>query len=463
MKHKKNLIRIIIICVWICHTPFATFGDEAIRMTIEEAISLALRANRTLSRSASGLESQRLSLSSVLSEFDVKIRPSADAGYSNDTENFGAGLSLEKKFDTGVRAAFDPGIGKSDDLYSAKIGISLNIPLLRGFGRKANLDAADRSEFAVRTGERSLYLTQNNVVLDTVSAVYDIIRQKEMIRIFESQIRKLKAHAKTARIREKVGLATPLDVYRAEIRLKDVEDSLTLARESFRNGEDRLKLILAMPVEKLIEVSAPLESEKVRIPLNKAVAIALDRRVELKQAEDEVWEARRRSEVAKHNILPQLDLAFDYGRHSSSEHFRGATDLNEDRWSIRLVSNTDVARTYEKTAFRQSLISIKTARLNLEAKQAEIQREVRRQLEAMIKAEERLRIRKEQIKQARGKLALAKIKFNHAMADNSDIIEAETEIRNAKVSLLSVNIEYIVGTYQLRAVLGTLIDHESHE
>ncbi len=474
----KSLIQIIILCLWMCHTPCTAFGDKVICMTLEDAISLALRANRNLCRSAAGLESQRLSLSSAWSEFDVKLRPSADAGYSDDTESFGAGLSLEKKFDTGVRASLDPNIGKSDGLYSGKIGISLSIPLLRGLGRKANLNAADRSEFAVRTGKRSLYLTRKNVVLDTVSAVYEIVRQKEMVRIFKSQARRLKAYAKTAQVREKVGLATPLDVYRAEIRLKDVEDSLTLARESLRNGEDQLKLILAMPMEKPVEISAPLEFEMIQMPLNKAVAIALEHRIELEQAEDEIRETRRRSDVARHNILPQLDLEFDYGRHSTSEHFGGTMDLNEDRWSLRLVSNTDMARTSEKTAFRQSLISIRTARLNLEAKQAEIQREVRRQLEAMIKAEERIRIREEQIKQARGKLALAKIKFNHAMADNSDIIEAETEIQNAEVSLLSVNTKYIVGTYQLRAVLGTLIettnytnhtnkqggsDHELHE
>jgi len=43
------------------------------------------------------------------------------------------------------------------------------------------------------------------------------------------------------------------------------------------------------------------------------------------------------------------------------------------------------------------------------------------------------------------------------MADNFDVIESESELENAKVNLLSAGTEYIVGTYKLRSVLGTLI------
>jgi outer membrane protein len=71
---------------------------------------------------------------------------------------------------------------------------------------------------------------------------------------------------------------------------------------------------------------------------------------------------------------------------------------------------------------------------------------------------ERMQIRKDQIHQARGKLALAKIKFSHGMADNFDLIEAETELQQARSNFLAAQIEYIVGVYRLRAAMGTLIE-----
>ena len=72
-------------------------------------------------------------------------------------------------------------------------------------------------------------------------------------------------------------------------------------------------------------------------------------------------------------------------------------------------------------------------------------------------AENSITIRQEQIKTAEGKLALAKVKFSHTMADNFDVIESETELGDARVNLLSARTEYIVGTYKMRSVLGTLI------
>ncbi len=429
--------------------------SSAIFLNLEQVIALALETNRSLISSGAGVESQKLSLHTAESEFDVKIRPSANAGISDSEGILGAGISLEKKFQVGTKVSVSPHIGKSEEEYSGSLGLSFEVPLLRGFGGKANLDKTERSRFSVRSAERSFYLSQVSVVLDAVSAVYDIIKQKELVRLFDSQVGRLKQHAETAKIKEKVGLASPLDIFRAEIRLKDVEDSLSSAKEALRNAGDRLKLIVAIPLERRVEVSARTEIENVRISPEEAFNIALNNRMELKQSQDEIHEAERRSDIAKHNILPQLDMVMSYERYA--QDLEQSMGFNENRWSINLVSNTDIARTSEKADFQQSLITARTARLNLEAKRDEVMREVRRESASLSKSQERILIRKKQIAQAEGKLALSKIKFNHGMADNFDIIEAETELQQARVNLLSAETEYIVGTYRMRAALGTLI------
>lgn len=132
--------------------------------------------------------------------------------------------------------------------------------------------------------------------------------------------------------------------------------------------------------------------------------------------------------------------------------------MNEDRWSVNLVSNTDFARTYEKANYQQSLINISASELNLESRQDDIRRDVRLQAEFLKKAEERIGIREKQKKQAEGKLELAKIRFNYGMTDNFDVIEAEKEVQQADVNLLSMKTDYIVGTYRIRSAIGTLIE-----
>ena len=151
----------------------------------------------------------------------------------------------------------------------------------------------------------------------------------------------------------------------------------------------------------------------------------------------------------------------DYGRFSNSAVFTDAVRLDDDRWSISLGSDTDLFRTNERLAYRRSLISVKQARLNYKIRSEEIKRDVRRQIEALNSVERRIEIKEEQIHQAEGKLELSKIKFAHAMADNFDVIEAETELERAQSDLISAKIDYIIGTYRLRAALGTLIDKQT--
>ena len=334
----------------------------------------------------------------------------------------------------------------------------MEIPLLRGFGRDINLDSIRSSQFSLRTSERSFYLTQVNIVLDTVAAVYNIIKQENLLQLYQFQAERFKAHADSARVKRGVGLASPMDIYRAEIKLKGSEEGVVRACEALQDAKDRLKLILSFPMDTRINVSAPLDYQPVRMDRRKAVNVALDKRVELEQAEDDIEEAKRRSGVAKNNVLPELNLAMDYKKSNFFDPLSRTAYDNQDRWSIRLVSRTDWARTSEKVAFQQSLINVRTTNLQLEEKRDEIARQVRRQLEALKKDEKGIRIREGQIDQAKGQLALAQIKFDHQMANNFDIIEAETELQNSKANLLSSETDYILGTYRMRAILGTLIE-----
>ena len=438
--------------------------ENQIQITLDQAINLALGANRNIIFSANTVTSSELSLEAAESEFGVKFVPTvgtsvSDAGSASDTEsNVNVDGAVEKKFTFGPRGSIGPRVARFDSgKYTTGIGVSLNIPLFKGFGREYNLNRVDTSSHSLRNSRRSYYLQRDRAVVDTVSAVYDIVKQEYLEKLYRTQVEMYKGHAKTATVKEKAGLATSIDVYRAKISIKDAEDNLSRAQKSLADAMDRLKLILALSLSMDIQVTAPVEYVPVILQQEQAFEIALANRVELRQARDSMDEAIRKSRIAKHSLWPYFNLIMDYERAGTAEDFSQSTDLEENVWSVSLTGGSSWPRTAEKAAFSQSLISVKTERLRLELKRDEIQREVRGQLEVLKKEENSIKIREEQIKTAEGKLALAKVKFRHAMADNFDVIESETELENAKVNLLSARTEYIVGTYKMRSVLGTLI------
>ncbi len=470
IRHKAIILFIFIL---ICNSGIVyseesgvTNKSQKVYFTLEQAVSLALQANRSILASGYDVLNQGLSLESVNSIFDLKIIPGARAGMSGGVtaeKEVGFGMSFEKRFTSGTKVSVRPDISRTEDtagIYNTESALSLEQPLLKGLGKEINLDRVKSAEFSIRLAKRSNYQTRVNTVLETVFTVYEIVRQRELVRLNELLAGQMLGHAETAKAKERVGLSTPIDVYRAEINLKDVEDNLTAARKAYQDTKDRLKTILSLPLQTDIEISAPLTYAPVNLDSNGAIDIALKNRIEMEQLEDELKESERKADIAKHNVLPELNLVFDYSRFSSSGDFNRSFGLEQNKWGIMLVSRTDFYRTSERAAYGQSLNNIQSLRLKYDGKRDEITKDVRNHLTTLKKLAETIKIRTEQINQAEGKLSLAKIKFNYGLANNFDVIEAENELQRSRVNLLSANIDYIVGTYNIRAVLGTLIERK---
>jgi outer membrane protein TolC len=432
-------------------------------LTLAEVIRLALEANRNLISSAYGVDGQELSLKAARSDFEVKLFPQAEASATTEERRVGGGISVQKEFSMGPTASVRPEVFRNYDseeskAYGSQLAVSLTIPLLRGFGSEVNLDRVKSAEHALRNLKRSHYLVKVNTVLEAVAATYNIIQQRELVNFFQAQSERFKGHAVMAEAKEKIGLATPIDVYRAQIRLKDSQNSLNRAQEALRNAGDRLKIVLATPLERALEVEAPLLIQPVDVDAAQAVETALANRVELKQADDDIEEAKRESRLSKNKLLPELNLTSTYTRLGNDDALSEAIEFSEEGWSVGLTSTTDWARSEEKADYQRSMLTIKQRRLSRLTRMDSIKREVRQFYDALQKAQERMQIRNDQIDQARGKSALANIKFNHGMANNFDLIEAETELQEARTNLLAAQIDYIVGTYRLRSAMGTLVE-----
>lgn len=435
-----------------------------VMLGLDDVIRMALTANRNVLGAAYGVENRQWTLVANRSEFEWKFMPFASAGADDQNRNAGAGLRVEKKFTLGPAIEVGPQIVRNSpddgpDTTDYWMNANLSVPLLRGAGGATNLDGVHMAEYDLRSAERSQRLIQVNTVLEAVSGTYQIVQQIEMATLYQSQVARFQNHAVIAAAKKKIGLATPIDVYRAEIRMRDAQSNLRSTQEALRNAKDRLMVVLATPLEpdQAFTVTAPLEIQPLDFSLQEAVDTALIKRVELQQAREEVTEAERLAVVARHNIYPDLDLVANYTR-SQYDRYNAFNEEPTDTFSFQLRGSTDWSRTASKAAYHKSQLAVRRARLNRENSYEAVKQEVHQVYLALLNAREQIRIRSEQIQQAEGKLALAKIKFNHGMANNFDIIESETELQQANSDLLAAKINYLVGIYRLRAAIGTLLD-----
>jgi outer membrane protein len=437
-------------------------------LALDEAINLALQCNRSIVNSQYNAAIQRYSIDAAKALFDLKLIPAGDisitGGNSTDYSYTSVGLQLQKKLEYGTTVSIGPQIShwswESSKEYTTDMGVTITQPLLRGMGKDVTTDSVQSADAAYKTSLRNVYQTKVNAVLETISVFYEAVRQMEMLQLYEKMTVRLKGHSEIARAKEKVGVSTPMDTYRAEIPLKEAEDSVITSSQAFQDAKDRLKLILALPQNVELELAVPEEPDFQKLSLDDAMDTALKKRIEIEQMNQDIAEAQRRAAIMKHNILPDLNLVLGYGRYDMADTMGKSAGLDLERYNVSLQAGTDIFRTAERAAYEQSTLNIKMLRMNIESKKEDIRREARKQWLSLQEAVKRINIRESQIKQGEEKIALAEVKLAHQMADNFDVIEAEKELQNARSNLLAAKIEYALGIYNMKAIMGLLLSRD---
>ena len=443
-----------------------SIAPEQLQLDLETTINLALRRNRALGDSRDAVVMAGYTLVGAESEFELKITPAAGArisGYSGE-DNYDSqelGMTVSKELTIGTRGYVTPLIIRRDsgiEEYEAALDTFLVQPLLRGLSPEYNLAGVLAAEYGERTAARSLYLARVDTMLKAVRNVYEIIRLRDILRLNEEAAQRLEGYAAAARSKEKIGLASPIDVYRAEIQLNQALETLALTRQSYLDSIDRLKVLLTLSLETELKVTAPLDYRLVRVDEAEAVRTALFNRVEIDQARDNISEAERRARHARHGILPSLDLELSYRRFGENEDFGRSFRFDRESWGVGLAAEGDLWRTREKAEYQRRLLSVRMEKRDLTFLRDTVQLEVLKEARDLKKAAQTIKIQREQIRQAEGKLELSRIKFRHGMADNFDLIESERELLRAQTRLLNAVTGYIVSTYRFKAALGTLIE-----
>ena len=435
----------------------ATVPADPLKLTLPAALGLALSENRDLLVSKMSVEGDRFLIDAAEAEFSPKLTPSLSAGnvgthasfFTDASSTVSYGIQLSKKFDFGTTVSAGPSYTRSPLLTDTRMSLTLSQPLLRGVGREANLSALRRAEYSVYSSEQSLSQSKLDIGLETITTYYQALKQRQTAENNHALVDKLKQHLVLAGKKEKAGLATPMDTYRAVIRLKDAEDALALADSTYVVLIDQLRLLLNLPAERLIEL-APAgvpELEPVR-----AEQELLRDNVELRQRRAEVDEANRAARVADNAALP--DVRLELGYNSALAGF--TTVLPPQQWSISLQSTTDLFRSAERSNAERARVLAATQEVSVRHRMDDLRRRVRQQLSDVTAAKARITVRQEQIQEAKGKLALAEVKFSNDMADNFDIIESETELQRAELGLLDSQTAYALGVYGLRALTGHL-------
>lgn len=242
---------------------------------------------------------------------------------------------------------------------SSELALSADIPLLRGAGRVAR-ESLIQSERDLVYAARDFEHFRRELLVDIASDFFDLVASMQRIENQRDQIAGLQGlQQQTAALVE----AGQLRAFQEELTRSQVlsaQSSLASQEESFRFQLDRFRIRLGLPLEQPVHIAkTTLNLPEPNATLEEATTAALNYRLDLQNQRDAVEDQKRQVQVARNQLLPDLDLTGDVALPTDPQVREGGFGLDPDEveYAAAMTFGWPLDRRIERLGLRQALIS----------------------------------------------------------------------------------------------------------
>lgn len=395
--------------------------------TLNEALGKAYANNPTLLSARASLRATDETLSQALSGY----RPSVSA----------SGTASAKQTET----SSDP--GNTIDTEPKTLTLSLSQSLFAGGQTVAAVSTAENTILA---GRANLQNTEQTVMLNAATAYLDVLRDQAVLDLNRSNEDVLRRHLEATRDRFEVGEITRTDVHQAEARLAG-------ATANRIGAEGTLEASRATYENVVGEVPTDLEQPKLVLPLpddlGEALTIAEDGNPAIVSAIHTEKAAQDSIDSAKGQLMPSVDLTGSANR-SLDTSSRGYWSNSLEAKVTLNVPLYQSGSVYSQV--RQARQQASAARLDVDQARRTVGEQVRQAWQNLQATRARIDSIETQVRAAETALEGVQREATVGSRTVLDVLDAEQELLDARVNLVTSQRDETVAALTLLSTLGRL-------
>ncbi|MCY3743712.1 MAG: TolC family protein [Candidatus Poribacteria bacterium] len=308
--------------------------------------------------------------------------------------------------------------------------------------------------------------TKQDLILDITVAYYDVLKRQELVKVSEQVL--ARSQENTQRIRDFVeaGTLIPADVATAELREANDELSLFNNRTSLQIAQATLPRLLGLDPGVLLTVSVD-ESyqlyqergtiERVEIPVEEAIQIALSTRPEFQERQAQIKSQQWSLTLAKLQRWPRLNADVDYNV-NLDDYLRERENFSDFRsWSAGVSLNF--------TLFDGGILGNRVKELGMQLEQtrenaSDLERSValavRQAYLTLQRSEIAVDISKKQVTNAQLSLDVIQGRFDVGKAILLELLDAQTSYAQALTNEVNAFYDYKIAQTRLQDAMGVL-------
>lgn len=424
--------------------PEALWWQEFQNDELNSLIERALLSNHDVRRAASRVLEGRATLVAAGAGLYPQVNLQGQYSHIEISKNTLAGLGLASGGGATPKTFATP--GKGFDLWNAATDLRWELDL---WGRiRRGMEAASAEAMALEQDHRAVALS---LISDLGQAYFRLRELDEQVAIAEHNLVLRKDSLGIIQSRASVGLASELDVKRAEVLVAESAAQIPELQRLRAVELHQIEVLCGASPGTLTLASKPLRTVVVQpeIPVGLPSQL-LERRPDILQAERTLIAANARIGEARAYFFPAVSITGQGGLQSVdfSNWFNGNSRTFSIGPSVTLpifLGGTNVARLDAAEArYEQMLESYQQTILNAFREVVDLLVSIR------AKTEQRDR-QHEQVKAAESALEMAQIRYREGLVNYLDVLDAERTVLNAETVLVQTErarLTDLVGLYK---------------
>lgn len=409
--------------------------------TLEEALAYTYVANPTILSQRAYLRSVYEKITQSFSGYKPTLSGEASYGYSY------------------TRTKTSP-LFEEEESRPVSFGVSAVQPVFSGFGTSASVKAAKAQFEAERANLRDV---EQSSMINAVVAYTDVIRALAVLKLNQNNEAVLQRQLEYTQDRFRVGELTKTDVAQAEARHAGAVASRISAEGDLKVAYAVYQKVIGKMPDKIFEPEVP--AAKLPQTLDDALEIALKSNPSVQAAEMQAKSAQSSIDVAKADHYPSVDLQASYNNMKAGAHGTanlGAGNIQtgrarEEDTSVMLVMDVPLYQAGNTASrVRESKYIAGQARININAVKRDVVRATTQAWENYQSTLASLASLEEQVKASA--LALEGVRYEEQAGTRTilDVLNAEQELLDARVSVVTAKKNLVDASYQLIASMGLM-------
>jgi outer membrane protein TolC len=384
--------------------------------------------------------------------------------------------------------------------------VAVTQPLWKGAGTDVGLNEIRTARINRLISRGQLDLQTQTLIFNVRQAYANVISAIQNRVVNEQSVRSARTFLELSDAREKAGQVTKLDVFNADVQLRNRELDLLRTQRQLEIQLDILKQLMDIDLEERLIVDAtevdfgdpPTPENRANVappepdsrkevtsdensgtvalvqmksdkPAGPAKVLfqathfdeplilkeALDNRIDLLNAHRGLAIQKLQAMLAKDGLGHQIDLSGSYDRANAGRSLLESDNGREvGTWTVGVNASFPWGKIRDRAAYERALLELQRVEIELKQVRTQVQFDIRDNLRELRQLEKTVLVDARKVEAAKRSVEAAQISFDRGLKDSFDVIRAQDDLLSAKVAFINDSVGYVVSLAKLERNVG---------